>query len=84
MERIQASERTREKLKLLMEGVDESGHGGSELVRLAARLIVEEALEGEAPDAVGRDYYARAAAPGAGYRNGYRTGRVKTAEGAIE
>ena len=67
-----------------MEGVDESGHGGSELVRLAARLIVEEALEGEAPDAVGRDYYARAAAPGAGYRNGYRTGRVKTAEGAIE
>jgi len=84
MERIQASERTREKLKRLMEGVDESGHGGSELVRLAARLIVEEALEGEARDAVGRDYYARAAAPGAGYRNGYRTGRVKTAEGAIE
>jgi hypothetical protein len=36
MERIQASERTREKLKRLMEGVDESGHGGSELVRLAA------------------------------------------------
>jgi hypothetical protein len=27
MERIQASERTREKLKRLMEGVDESGHG---------------------------------------------------------
>ena len=53
-------------------------------MRLAARLIIEEALEGEARDALGRDYYARGAAPGAGYRNGYRTGRVKRAEGAIE
>jgi putative transposase len=58
--------------------------GCSELVRLAARLIIEEALEGEAGDALGRDYYARGAAPGAGYRNGYRTGRVKSAEGAID
>jgi hypothetical protein len=35
------------------------GGGTSELVRLAARLIIEEALEGEARHAVGRDYYAR-------------------------
>jgi hypothetical protein len=56
----------------------------SELVRLAARLIVEEGLEGEAADALGREYYVRGAAPGAGYRNGYRTGRLKTAEGMIE
>jgi transposase-like protein len=41
-------------------------------------------LEGEARDAVGRDYYARGATPGAGYRNGYRPGRVNSAEGAIE
>jgi transposase-like protein len=53
-------------------------------VRLAAQLIIEEALESEAKDALGRDYYARGAMPGAGYRNGYRTGRVKSAEGAIE
>src|SRR3546814_16663288 len=45
---------------------------------------IEEALEGEARDAVGRDYYARGAAPGTGYRNGYRLGRVKSAEGAID
>ena len=83
MERIPASERTREKLKAVIEGTGESG-GTSELVRLAARLIIEEALEGEARDAVGRDYYARGTAPGAGYRNGYRTGRLKSAEGAIE
>jgi transposase-like protein len=83
MERIPASERTRERLKALMEGRSE-GAGGSELVRLAARLIIEEALEAEAKDAVGRDYYARGAAPGSGYRNGWRAGRVKSAEGAIE
>lgn len=84
MERIPASERTREKLKALMTGRSEVEDGRSELVRLAARLIIEEALEGEARDAVGREYYARGGIPGAGYRNGYRTGRVKSAEGAIE
>jgi len=84
MDRIPASERTREKLKALMEGRSEVVDGRSELVRLAARLTIEEALEGEARDALGRHYYARGAAPGAGYRNGYRTGRVKSAEGAIE
>ena len=83
MDRIPASERTREKLKALMTG-SEIEDGRSELVRLAARLIIEEALEGEVRDALGRGYYARGAAPGAGYRNGYRTGRVKSAEGAIE
>jgi putative transposase len=83
MERIPASERTREKLKAVIEGSSEGG-GASELVRLAARLIIEEALEGEARDALGREYYARGAAPGAGYRNGYRTGRLGSAEGSIE
>ena len=33
---------------------------------------------------MGRDYYARGASPGTGYRNGYRRGRVHSAEGAIE
>ncbi len=84
MERIPASERTREQLKALMEGRSEAVGGRSDLVRLAARLIIEEALEGEATDALGRDYYARGAAPRGGYRNGYRTGRLKSAEGAIE
>jgi transposase-like protein len=84
MDRIPASERTREKLKALMGGRGAAADGRSELVRLAAWLIIEEALEGEARDALGRDYYARGAVPGAGYRNGYRTGRVDSAEGAIE
>ena len=83
MQRIPASERTRERLKALMNGESEAGDSRSELVRLAARLIIEEALEGEAADVLRRGYYARGAAPGGGYRNGYRTGRLKSAEGAI-
>lgn len=55
--------------KALMQGRSEVADGRSELVRLAAWLIIEEALEGEAKGAFGRHYYARGAALGAGYRN---------------
>jgi putative transposase len=82
--RIPASERTSQKLEgLLSQGVID-GDARSELVKLGLRKIVEEVLEGEATDAVGRDYYEHGAAPGAGYRNGYRRGRLRTAEGSIE
>ena len=48
----------------------------SALMREAVRLIVEEALEAEVTEAVGRGYYDRAEDAGRGQRNGYRTGRV--------
>ena len=38
--------------------------------KLATRLIV--ALEAEARDTIGREYYEHGAAPGSGYRNGVR------------
>jgi transposase-like protein len=66
-----------------MEGRLASSDERSALLRLATRLIVEEALEAEVEDALDRGYYAHGAAPGAGYRNGYRTARLKTAEGPI-
>jgi putative transposase len=82
--RIPASERTSQKLEeLLTQGVA-GGDARTELLKLAVRKIVEEALEAEVAEAVGREYYANGAAPGAGYRNGYRRGRLATAEGAIE
>ena len=82
--RIPACQRTREELTTLMEGRLSRASAKDELVKPATRLIVEEALEGEAGDAIGRDYYEHGAQPGQGYRNGYRTGRLKTAEGAME
>jgi hypothetical protein len=82
--RIPASERTSQKLdELLTQGVAD-GDARAELLKLAVRKIVEEALEAEVADAVGRGYYENGAPPGAGYRNGYRRGRLATAEGAIE
>jgi putative transposase len=82
--RLPGSVRTRQSLSDLIEGRLSSPEGRADLVRLATRLIVEEALEGESRDALGREYYEHGAEPGRGYRNGSRTGRLKTAEGMIE
>jgi len=82
--RVPGSMRTRQSLSDLIEGRLSSADGRSELVKLATRLIVEEALEGESRDGVGREYYEHGAAAGQGYRNGTRAGRLKTAEGFIE
>jgi Transposase, Mutator family len=46
-------------------------------------LIIEEVLEAEARDKLGRERYERVEGEPSGYRNGYRTGRLKTAEGAV-
>jgi putative transposase len=81
MARVPRSETTRNELKEMFGGTRSADRSG--LIRQAARLIVEEALEAEAAQELGRDYYAHGAA-GRGYRNGYRTGKVKTAEGVIE
>ena len=69
--------RTREALSALIEGRLASPAGRSELVELATRLIIEEALEGEVRDALDRGYYERGDAPGQGHRNGHRTHRLK-------
>jgi transposase-like protein len=64
-----ASKRTRQKLsELLTQGVAEED-ARSELIRLEVWKIVEEALEAEVAEAVGRGYYESGAVPGAGYRN---------------
>src|SRR5882762_9823112 len=62
--RIPASERTSQKLSgLLTQGVAE-GDARSELIKLAVRKIVEEALEAEVAEAVGRGYYESGAGAG--------------------
>jgi putative transposase len=82
MARVPASEATRKRLKDMLAGVN--GVERSALMREAVRLIVEEALEAEVTEAVGRGYYDRAEDAGRGQRNGYRTGRLDSAEGRIE
>ena len=80
--RVPVSEVTRQRIREAMEGRIE-GFDRSELIRLAAELIIEEALEGEVTDVLGRKYYENGAIGGKGYRNGYRPGKLKTAEGLV-
>ncbi len=82
--RVSATDRTRERLEALIDGRLTTAPERSDLVRLAARLILEEALEGEVRDRLGRERYERAPGKPTGYRNGYRMGRMRTAEGLVE
>lgn len=80
--RVPASTTTRKRIEELMSGVAATADGKSELVRLATRLLLEEAGEAEAAEAVGREYYRHGS--GVGHRNGYRRARLASGEGAIE
>src|SRR4051812_46449436 len=60
MKRVAAPDRTRERLRALMDGRLGTAPDRSHLVLLAAQLIVEEALEAEVRDEVGRERYERA------------------------
>ena len=80
--RLQASEQTRKRIEDLICGVNGKTER-SDLVKLAAQLIIEEALESEVQGELGREYYARGG-ESAGQRNGYRGGKLDTAEGRIE
>lgn len=79
--RVPASQSTRKKIEALILGKEGQGER-SELVKLAAELIIEEALEGEVDELLGREYYARGG--GEGQRNGYRRGKLSSAEGRID
>jgi len=67
MKRISAPEQTREQLGALMDDRLGTALDRSSLVR-AAMLIVEEALEGEVRDKIGRERYGRADGKAEGYR----------------
>jgi len=75
--RVPGSMRTRKSLSELIEGRLSCADGRGELVKLARRLIIEETLEAESRNALGRDYYEHGAAEGQGWRNGVRPGRRK-------
>jgi len=78
MKRVPPSKRTKAELAALF-STGTAGDPQAELVRLAVRQIVEEALAATARDVLQRDYYARARRGEKGWRNGYREGRLRTA-----
>ncbi len=64
--RVPASMRARESLRRLTEGDAATAGGRGDLVKLATRLVLEEALEAESRDALGREYDAHDAELGRG------------------
>lgn len=81
--RVPASQQTSERIEQMIEALEAHREGPS-LTQLGLRKIVEELLEAEVSERLGRDYYERAESEGQGHRNGYRRGRLKTAEGEVE
>ena len=81
--RIPGSMRTRESLLELVGGRLSAPDARTELVRLATRLIVEEALEAESRDALGRGYYEHGAAAEMGLKRDLSGGTVCRHEAVI-
>jgi transposase-like protein len=68
-----------------LEGQSEAQSGGewlSALVRLSTERVLQEALEREQAEILGRARYERRVGS-QGYRNGYEDGTLKTAEGVV-
>lgn len=81
-QRVPPSVRTSQMIRQLLSDGTADGDVTSQFIRLAIRKACEEALEAEAADTVGRGFYEHG--HGDGYRNGYRPGKLKTAEGVVE
>ncbi|MGH8727965.1 MAG: IS256 family transposase [Burkholderiales bacterium] len=85
MKKVPASEATRKRLEEVFsaEHIDPG-----RIVREATRLMIEQALEAEVEQAIGRRYYAHGSTGeddrSRAMRNGVRRGRIDSAEGAIE
>ncbi len=84
MRKIQPSDRLRKEIQTFFQDMGSAEDGAqalSELVRLASTLMVQEGLEAEQADFVGRPHYQRG--EGNGYRSGYKPGHLDTAEGRL-
>jgi transposase-like protein len=66
----------------LQEGIASSEQPLSQFLRLAVQSMVQQALEQEVTDFLGRERYERQPEV-SGYRNGYKPGHLHSAEGEI-
>jgi putative transposase len=83
MAKIVPSERLRRELDEVLAGVRELDDPVEAVARLGARLIMQQALEDEVSEFLGRERYARAGDGAAIYRNGYEPRVVKTTSGPM-
>jgi len=87
MQRIPPSQKIRQRINdLLNNGLEGEEDITTLLFRLGTERLIQEMLEQEVTDYLGREHYQRrdAGQEHRGYRNGYEPGRVDTAEGVIQ
>ena len=85
MKKIRPSERISKEISELVDnGVREDQDLLSMLVHKSVRKLIQEILEQEVEDYLGRGYYERGGGKRRGYRNGYETKKLGTAEGKVE
>ncbi len=86
MKRVPPSEQIRQEISsLLSQGAKGNENLLTELMRKSLQRVIQEVLEQEMTDYLGRGHYERRPEELAhrGYRNGYEPKRVKTAEGPV-
>jgi transposase-like protein len=83
MEKVVPSERFRRELDELLADVDPDADPIERIGRLGARLILQQALEDEVTEFLGRVRYERAAEP-VSHRTGYEPRRVVTTAEPVE
>src|SRR3954463_5494539 len=83
MKKVVPSERFRRELDELLAGVEDADDPIERIGRLGARLILQQALEDEVTEFLGRVRYERASDP-VSHRNGYEPRRVLTTAGPVE
>jgi transposase-like protein len=86
MKKIAPSELRKQALREFYSGGWRSGElrgGLTEFIRLSVQKTLQEMLEAEQTERLGREPYERDGNPGV-YRNGYEPGHLKTSEGVIE
>jgi putative transposase len=85
-QKIPPSQKMRQQIDDLLEnGISSQDNLLGTLLQLGAQLIVQEALEQETTEQLGRAHYQHRepGEPLRGYRNGYEVGRLRTAEGKM-
>jgi putative transposase len=83
MARVAPSERFRAELDQALAGVGQDQDPVETIGRLGARLILQQALEEEVTDFLGRARYERAE-DAVSHRNGYEPRKVRTTSGTVE
>src|SRR5437870_9598505 len=80
---IVPSERLRRELQDVVAGIGDEGDPIEAIGRLGAKLILQQALEEELTEFLGRERYERRGEP-VSHRNGYERVTVKTTAGPLE